>query len=303
MTAVIEQTALCCGEGIHGSVALQTEAARRCLGAAAIDPGTVGLVVNAGVYRDDNIVEPAMATLVQQKLGLNLDPIVAGQGAPGTFAFDVANGACGVINAIQVAAAYVSLNPGRTALVLAGDEHPSKAPADDFPFTPSGAAALIAGLPAGAGDGGFLQIEHAAGPDGYSGLEGYNDIRLHAGDGRRKVSVVMDAAFGERLLAFAASTVNDFLSRHAAARDRLKLIASNPAPRFMERLAAAAGIPATGVVDAHAAYGDLHTASVLAGLHEGLHRGLVAPGDLVLLVCAGSGLTVSCALYRHGLLA
>lgn len=299
MTVVIEQTGLCCGEGVHGSVALQTEAARRCLGSSGTDAAAVGLMINVGVYRDENIVEPAMATLVQQRLGLNADPIDAGAGGPGTFSFDIANGSCGFLNAVQVAAAYLTLNPGRRALILAGDDHPSKASHDEFPYTPAGAAALLASVP-GEETGGFSPVHHACGPADYHGLDGFNDISRHAGDGRRRVSIERDGEYHDRLLAFAVTTVNEFLERHAVARNAVKLVASNPSPDFMANLAAGTGIPTGGMVDAHAVHGDTHTASVLTGFHEGIHRGLVHPGDLVLFVCAGSGLSVSCALYRHG---
>ena len=58
------------------------------------------MLINAGIYREDNMGEPALAALIQEDIGANRgQPPIGGHG---TFSFDLINGTCGVINAIQL---------------------------------------------------------------------------------------------------------------------------------------------------------------------------------------------------------
>ena len=58
------------------------------------------MLINAGIYREDSMGEPALAALIQEDIGANLgQPPIGGHG---TFSFDLLNGTCGVITAIQI---------------------------------------------------------------------------------------------------------------------------------------------------------------------------------------------------------
>src|SRR5271169_212687 len=81
---------------------LAEAAARTCLEHARREPGDIDMLINAGIYREDNMGEPALAALIQEDIGANPgQPPVGGQG---TFSFDLMNGICGVINATQLEA-------------------------------------------------------------------------------------------------------------------------------------------------------------------------------------------------------
>ena len=82
--------------GRHSALHLAVTAAKDCLQRAGCDPGELDLVINAGIYRDRNLGEPAFAALIQDDIGANPEDPHAG--AHGTFSFDVANGACGVLD-------------------------------------------------------------------------------------------------------------------------------------------------------------------------------------------------------------
>ncbi len=84
----------------HSALHLAVTAATDCLRRAGCDAHELDLVVNAGIYRDRNLGEPALAALIQDDIGANPeDPHTGGHG---TFSFDVANGACGVLTALQI---------------------------------------------------------------------------------------------------------------------------------------------------------------------------------------------------------
>jgi len=69
--ARIEAVATCAEAGA-GSRALAVSAARRALEAAGRGPEEIEMLVNAGVYRDENIIEQAMGPFIQRGLGANL---------------------------------------------------------------------------------------------------------------------------------------------------------------------------------------------------------------------------------------
>ena len=74
-----------------GALELADAAARTCLERADRTAEELDLLINAGVYHDKRISEPAFASLIQEDIGANPDrPSAAGHG---TFSFDVANGA------------------------------------------------------------------------------------------------------------------------------------------------------------------------------------------------------------------
>jgi 3-oxoacyl-[acyl-carrier-protein] synthase III len=96
------QRAAPCGNGGHHLSA-----------AGGHDPDEFDLLVNAGMYRDRNLGEPALAALIQDDIGANTEDPHAE--AHGTFSFDVANGACGVLTALQSSTASSGHTPS-TAL-------------------------------------------------------------------------------------------------------------------------------------------------------------------------------------------
>ena len=63
-------------------------------------------------------------------------------GGVGTFSFDVANGGCGVLTALQIASGFLESRTIGTAVVVAGDADPGHGLAPGFPYE-SAAGALV----------------------------------------------------------------------------------------------------------------------------------------------------------------
>src|SRR6201996_2047882 len=124
----------------HSALHLAVTAARDCLQRAGCDPDELDLVVNAGIYRDRNLAEPALAALIQDDIGAN--PEDPHDDAHGTFSFDIANGACGVLTALQIADGFLRSHTISQALVVASDADPGRRASERFPFSPAGAALL-----------------------------------------------------------------------------------------------------------------------------------------------------------------
>jgi hypothetical protein len=124
----------------HSALHLAVAAARACLHQAGRDPDDLDLLVNAGIYRDRNLGEPALAALIQDDIGAN--PEDPHDDAHGTFSFDVANGICGVLTALQIVDGFLRSHTIDRALVVASDADPGRGMSEHFPFSPAGAAML-----------------------------------------------------------------------------------------------------------------------------------------------------------------
>ena len=101
---------------------LADAAAGACLAYAGREPGDVGILINTGLYREDNMGEPALAALVQEDIGAS--PGHPPVGGHGTFSFDLINGTCGVINAIQLEAGMLRSGVVGLGAIVASDVDP-----------------------------------------------------------------------------------------------------------------------------------------------------------------------------------
>src|SRR6266567_222880 len=120
---------------------LADAAVQRCLELAGREPGDVDMLINTGVYREDNMGEPALAALIQEDIGANLgQPPVGGHG---TFSFDLANGTCGVISAIQLESGLLRSGVIKRGLIVSSDVHPNPKDSGATPFQPTGGAMLL----------------------------------------------------------------------------------------------------------------------------------------------------------------
>ncbi|MFT4087845.1 MAG: hypothetical protein QM658_11995 [Gordonia sp. (in: high G+C Gram-positive bacteria)] len=279
-----------------GAVEHLARAGRAAIDAAGVDDGEVRVLINTGVYRDSNMVEPAIGALVQQGIGLGLE---YERSDPKVFSFDLMNGACGMLNAVQAADSLLQSTDARRVLVVGGDTHPSTVrpgATDDFPYDTSGAALLLERVD---GDAGFGPV-HSALAEGGPAVEGFVDTATMGTDGRTTISVRRAEGFEQVLGDLAAQTAEAALDEafgagHSAeAREGVVLIASRPAPGFAATLAQRLGLPlAAGELD-----GDTHTAALAQAYHRAGETGALDAARAVLFVAAGAGPSSSAVLYR-----
>ena len=124
MGTVIERMVVTRAGWLHRHSALQVAvtAAKNCLERAGREAGDLDLLINAGLYRDRNLGEPALAALIQEDVGAH--PENPHPDAHGTFSFDVANGTCGVLTALQIVDGFLRSGTIEHALVVASDADP-----------------------------------------------------------------------------------------------------------------------------------------------------------------------------------
>lgn len=256
------------------TVALAGRAAHDCLTRAGLSPSAVGVLINVGVYRESNTFEPALAAMVQKEAGISLDYLA--DPAP-AFSFDLMNGACGVLGAVQVGQALLDTGSTERLLITAADVHPSGDARRDpgYPYADlAGAWLLEHGADPGSG---FGPVRHYA-PEGPVGTEGYLDTARMGSGGRSLITVRREPGHGARRSALAATAVAGYAREFSLDLART-LVIGPPGP------------------DAGEPQGEPHTAAPVLGYLQALDAGRPRDCDRLLFVSVGAGPSVVCASY------
>lgn len=273
----------------HSALHLAVTAAKDCLQRAGCDPDELDLVVNAGIYRDRNLGEPALAALIQDDIGANPEDPHAG--AHGTFSFDIANGACGVLTALHIIDGFLRTHSIHRALVVASDADPGHGMSERFPFSAAGAALLCGWT---GDDYGLSRVSWANANNGAS--DEMFTATVGFADARNVLRFTQSPAMDEQFAAAAAEAVRACLEAHSVRLSAIDVIvAAPPQSGFRAALSNRLGVPVEliSVADDER----MHTAA-LAAAFEGQVEKLPA-GAQVLFVAAGAGVTAGAALYRQ----
>ncbi|QLY32241.1 hypothetical protein H0264_08220 [Nocardia huaxiensis] len=287
MGIVISAVAVETGGG--SSIEQAAAATRRAVAEAGSTPDQIDALINTGVYRDWNMVEPAMSALIQQQAGIG----TARGDAPPCLAFDLMNGASGVLNAVQVSQALLEAPTVHRVVVVSGDAHPAKSPAPQpgFPIKPVGAA---------------LVLEKTSGPAGFGALHvsatdgrGTGNVRLPDNGITVRAGVIVDRSpeTVAELLHHAETAASEALDVADADPARIILLCNRSTPDFPYLLAARLGLPADSVCSDDTE-GDGHTSALPAAYLAARDNGRLDQADLALFVAAGAGPSASAIAYR-----
>ncbi len=278
-----------------GSVRLAVEAALGCLKEVDIPPCDVDLLINTGIYRDDNIGEPAIASLIQQ--GIKANPGVRQDGGPGTFSFDLSNGGCGLITAMNLVHNFMEAKDLDVGLVVTSDVDPAPGTTEGFNFVPSGAAILLEAEDEPIGFSSFLSRTYPKYEDMFESRVVFKGT--HAGKGRNILHLSERKAYMARCVDCAEKTVSEFMEQNHLDPKMLDLIIPSQSPvGFPKKFRVRMGLRRSRVIDVSEEYGALHTAGPAAALARVIEDGRFARSENILFVTVGAGITVSLALYR-----
>jgi 3-oxoacyl-[acyl-carrier-protein] synthase-3 len=299
--AAIEAVATTAEPG-QGSRALAVRAAKDALGAAGRGAEEIEILVNAGVYRDENIIEPAMGPFIQRGIGANSTfPPLDGTR---TFSFDLANGACGPLTAIQVIDGFMRSGTVRAGMVVASDADPDPERSENYPFAATGGAILLRAGDDGEGFAWFharTWSEHFALYEArLSGTDGLAPESRAWSAREQRLRFVEREDFAERAADCVGRTVEEATRGGTLHPAEIDLVIAAPGmAAFRDALEARlrrAGVEAA--VPAAAARG-AHTASTAFALATARGDGSWERSRRILFVAAGAGITVSLALYQR----
>jgi 3-oxoacyl-[acyl-carrier-protein] synthase-3 len=304
MGACIEAARTLARHGLRKPTArgLADAAARACLAHARRQASEVDLLINAGVYREDNMGEPALAALVQEDIGADLrEP---SSGGHGTFSFDLANGTCGVISAIQLQAGLLRSGVIRLGLVVASDVDPNPKESGLSLARPAGGAMLLSWDENIAGFTDFA-VETFPEYEGLlvSGLTWRARRGVHGplgSAGNSQLAISEHPGYQARCADCAEEAARRFLGRLGMGiRDIDLLIPAPSAPAFLDRLRVQLGIPGDRVAFTAEDMAGAYSAGPIAAVEAAIKSGRLSEARNTLLLAAGAGITVALAVYRQ----
>jgi amino acid adenylation domain-containing protein len=275
----------------RGSVQLAVDAAAACLDQCGVDPAELGVIIHAGVYRDEFVSEPAIAALVAGELGVNDD--AQSPDGPKTLAFDVFNGAVGFLNACHVAVQMIGAGTTEHAMVVASEVENNAADGSHplYGLSETGSAVILGRTSGTAGFGRFVFHHH---PEHADALATYTQ---HS-DEQTWLQIDRDPNLTARYLDCIPPCVEELLKlEELDPSDIAAVFPPHLSGADRTELAARLRIPGSRFVDLDADT-DPFSSSVPHGLQHAWRHRLVRAGDIGLIVSVGSGVQVGCAIYR-----
>lgn len=282
----------------RGALHLTDAAATACLRRSHHDPDELDLLINAGIYKDRNAAEPALASIIQEDIGANLGSPIR-LGCHGTFSFDILNGGCGVVTGLELVDGFVGHGRARFGMIVAADADPSPRTSRGFPFSPAGGALLVCHSDDGTG---FQQFALRTFPDDAHLFEAHLRWDSHAGlmhRGRNVLEVHEAPAFAERCVEHASDVVDEMLAGAALAPTDVDLVIASQYPTgFALQVARRLGIPVDRIPPVDRELAAAHTVGPIAALEASIESKRFAKARHTLFVTAGAGITIGVALYR-----
>jgi 3-oxoacyl-[acyl-carrier-protein] synthase III len=295
MGTIIEAVATATADGGPASssaIELTDAAAATCLDRAGRRADDVQLLINAGVYLDRNISEPAIAALIQEDIGANLE--IRGDGGQGTLSFDVRDGACGLLTGMYLIDGLLASGAVERGMVVGGDVDPEPGISEAFDF-PAAAGAILLGADDSAP--GLTAFKFATFPqfvDDFRSFVAWHEEPRH-GQGRNTLTVEIDEHYAAHALDCAESTVRELAAEEGLdLADIDLLVATASVPGFADALARRLGIASVPVASPTDGLAGAHTAALALALESVPQRAM----GTALIVCAGAGITVVGAVYR-----
>ncbi|MBC7659550.1 MAG: hypothetical protein H7249_07550 [Chitinophagaceae bacterium] len=287
MGAIILATGISTDKAVKSSVEHAVIAAKQCIAAAQIKAEDIALIINNGIYRERNIVEPAIALFIQKELGINPDFVKDNNGKD-AFGLDLMNGGMGALNAMKVADSFLQSDSVRYVLIVGGDSHPSNNNPSDFPYTTAGSAMLLGkNVDPKCGFQGFaFKSEKFEG----QGRLSYIEFKNVGSDGRNRITIKTAPGYAPAALKLAGATARSYIANHKLTPAKLHLISSQLDSHFAKALAKDIGVSEASTVDLFGQYGDTHSATFGVGYHQLQKKGLTKPGTEILFVGAAAGL-------------
>ena len=284
----------------HGARRLADRASDDCLRQAHRSADEVDMLVNAGVYRERGLGEPALAALIQEDI--HADSRTRRQGGHGTFSFDIDNGRCGVLTAVHVIGGFLSSGAIDLGLVVASDSGPGPVHARSLPHPEAGGAMLLSRDDA---VDGFVATRFTTFPEYADLYEGYWEWRtarlgaIHRRPGHNRLVVIERPGFRERATDCAVDATGKFLADLGVMPADVDVLVATPEPGLADGLADRLSIPHARTVHLGEQLGRLHSAQPIAAVDMARRTGRWDQAHTVLFVAAGAGITVANALYRQ----
>ncbi len=283
-----------------GSLSLSSKAARLCLKESGIEATDLDIIINTGIYRDKNIAEPAISALLQGKIqnpslqNIHSDKIADNN----TFSFDLSNGGCGLINAIQIIDNLINLEQVSLGMVITGDSEPIRGLSENYHYKHSSGAILLSGSN---DETGFSHFMNYSFPDYIDLFHGYTSWEKNPKKPRYNniLFIKEKETYLEKCVECASQSLNNFISSNNLSIDDIDLIITSQSPNgFQNRIHDLFGT-SVYLDNSISNRSVRHSSGPLFNLHSNWKEICSSQKKRVLFLTVGAGISVSIVLYNN----
>jgi len=272
---------------------LGAQASRRAIAAAGLTPKDIDLVIVATITPD--MPFPSTACLIQHKLGMRNVP-----------AFDLEAACSGFLYTLDVAAALLRAGPYRHVLVVGAEKLSSIIDWQDRTtcvLFGDGAGAVVLGLDPRPGLGLLASRLGADGGDGdklcQPGGGSAQPASLASVESRQHFLKMQGREIFKSAVRVMEQSALELLESEGLRPDDVALVIPHQAnSRIIDAIRERLELPPERVFLNLDRYGNTSAASIPLALDEAVQSGRLRPGDLVLLVAFGAGLTWGSTLLK-----
>jgi 3-oxoacyl-[acyl-carrier-protein] synthase-3 len=283
----------------RNSIILSVRAARQCLDGAGVDPCDLGLLINTGIYRYKNTGEPAIAALIQEKIGANTTIKIDSGNSKNTFSFDLNNGGCGLLTGIEIVQGLINNGEISYGMVVTGDSEPFHGLSKDFAFN-AAAAAII--LSKSNDSGGFSLFRTYTFPE-YSEELISRTFYNYPGwfrRGKNILNVRQKESYSDLCVNCAVKSLFNFLDESGKALNEIDLIIPSQSPLgFTSKMKNRIGMKENFIEMTKTGNKVFHTAGPAFALKKVWDDKRFKSSKNIIFLTIGSGITVSVALYKN----
>lgn len=280
-------------DGEMNSEQLLKLAATSCLEKSSHQRSDLGLLIYSGVYRTGYVVEPAYAALLAGELDINAS--MDSRNGKKTLAFDIFNGAVGVLNACSVALQMIRANKCKNALIVAAEiENNARSfPGELLGIRETASAFIVDGnQPDHTGFSSFHFRYDTAAMNAYTSY-------LTTKNEKPYLHIEKSAHLESLYIASILPAIRELLSKEGLEMAQInKIFPPQISSTFISRLSEAMSVPQDKFVNAVHDGPDLFSSSLPYALQYAYEHDLVKPGDIGLIIAVGSGIQTGCGIYH-----
>jgi amino acid adenylation domain-containing protein len=279
------------GTPVKEALDMAHDAGEQCFAASSYTRKDIDLLLYSGVYRDDYLSEPSLASLVTGMLEVN-DVIETPQDKK-TFAFDVFNGAVGFLNACHAAIGMMLAGKANNAMIVTAEIENNREllPTELHGIEETASALILDKSPDGkTGFGNFVFKYFTDYVDAFHAYTGLSN-------GKMLIHFAKDPQLETYYRQCIQEAVQELLSSEGLTLAQINLVLPPQiSTGFIDALSVEMKVERKKFVDVYNVC-DLHTSSLPYTLRQVRERQLARPGDIGLVITVGSGIQVGCATY------
>ncbi len=268
------------------------QAAEACFAGSFYAADDIDLLINAGVYRNEFLSEPALAAVLAGQLHMN-DASESPDDRK-TLAFDVASGATGFLQACFLASQMIDSGGYQTAMVVASeiDYNADAWPTNLLGLEETASAVILDGR--GGGETGFGKFLFYTEGDHLHRFESHSVQRQE----RSALWFARDRDLEQYYLQSIQWAVDKLLDETGyRLNDFDVVLPPQISPSFTQNLAGRLNLSPGCLVHLPRPHQDLYTSSLAHSLEALHHSRRVPPGGRGLILEVGAGIQVACGIY------